>query len=417
MKLHLLGCSLVVLALMTDLHADHPAVDALPDRPALPDPLTFLDGSKVKTKEQWQRRRTELKGLFQHYMYGHFPPAPAKLGIEVLRVDKQALGGKATLKEVALTVAPGAPKIHVLLVLPNKRQGKVPMFAGLNFQGNHTVLDDPKIQLPTSWMPDRYAGVKNNRATDGGRGAQKDVWNVEAIIDRGYGLATAYCGDIDPDRKDKREGIQAAVEKALGKNYDWATIAAWAWGLQRIVDYLATEEDVDMGRIVVVGHSRLGKTALLASAFDDRVAIAMPHQAGCGGTAPSRGKIGESVQRINTSFPHWFNAEFKKFNGRPEKLPFDQHCLAALMAPRPVLFTNALEDQWANPSGQFEVLQAADPVYRLLGVEGLKAAKMPAIDVLSDGRLGYFIREGKHSMNRADWQVFLDYADKHLKAK
>jgi hypothetical protein len=152
---------------------------------------------------------------------------------------------------------------------------------------------------------------------------------------------------------------------------------------------------------------------LLAAAFDERIALTIPHQAGCGGTAPSRGKIGESVERINAGFPHWFNAEFKKFNEAPDRLPFDQHCLVALCAPRPVLFSNAQEDQWANPSGQFEVLQAADPVYRFLGVEGLAANQMPPMRHLVESRLGYYIREGKHSMTADDWAVFLKFADHH----
>jgi hypothetical protein len=183
----------------------------------------------------------------------------------------------------------------------------------------------------------------------------------------------------------------------------------------RAVDYLVTDEDIDRGRIVVVGHSRLGKTALLAAAFDERIALAIPHQAGCGGTAPSRGKVGESVKQINDGFPHWFNGAFKEFNGRPERLPFDQHCLIALVAPRPVLFTNAVKDTWANPDGQFEVLKAAEPVYKLLGAGGLESRDVPGLSKLSGGTLGYFIRPGTHSMTAEDWRVFLDYADRHLR--
>jgi hypothetical protein len=181
------------------------------------------------------------------------------------------------------------------------------------------------------------------------------------------------------------------------------------------VDYLVTDPDVDGRRIAAVGHSRNGKTALLAAAFDERIALAIPHQAGCGGTAPSRGKIGESVQQINEGFPHWFNGEFKEFNEAPERLPFDQNALVALCAPRAVLFSNAEEDQWANPAGQFEVLRAADPVYRFLGAEGLGAERVPELGKLLDSRLGYFIRKGKHAMTAEDWGVFLDFADKNLR--
>jgi hypothetical protein len=154
----------------------------------------------------------------------------------------------------------------------------------------------------------------------------------------------------------------------------------------------------------------------LAAAFDERIALAVPHQAGCGGTAPSRttNPKAETVKRINTSFPHWFNGAFKEFNDQVDRLPFDQHCLAALVAPRPLLYTNAVEDQWANPEGQFQMLRAADPVYRLLGAGGLEAKEMPEPGKLIDSRLGYFIRPGKHSMTREDWKVYLDFADKHL---
>ena len=183
---------------------------------------------------------------------------------------------------------------------------------------------------------------------------------------------------------------------------------------QRAVDYLPTDKDIDKNRIAVVGHSRLGKTALLAAAFDERIALVIPHQAGCGGTAPSRGEVGESVKQINDRFPHWFDATFKEFNDHPDRLPFDQHSLVALVAPRPVLLTNAVEDTWANPQGQFEVLQAADPVYRLLGAGGLEAKRMPEPGRLIDSMLGCHIRPGKHSMGKEDWNVFLAFADKHL---
>src|SRR5207244_5720513 len=193
---------------------------------------------------------------------------------------------------------------------------------------------------------------------------------------RGYAVATFYCGDVDPDRADVRQGIQPHVAK-LGITRagpdDWGTIAAWAWGIHRAVDFLVTVPELDKTRIAVVGHSRLGKTAIVAAAFDDRIALAWPHQAGCGGTAPSRchNPKAETVKRINTSFPHWFCDNFKRFNEDPARLPFDQNCLVALCAPRPVLFTCAVKDQWANPAGQFDVLKAAEPAYQLLGAGGL----------------------------------------------
>jgi cephalosporin-C deacetylase-like acetyl esterase len=410
------GGLLMALAIAsTATSGDFPEAAKLPVKADLPDPLVMFNGQKVTTKEQWTKeRRPELKKLFEHYMFGSAPAAP-KVQAKVERVDPKALGGKATLKEITLTFAGvDGPKIHLLLVVPNKRKGPVPVFVGMNFCGNHAVLDDPKIHLNTNWIYPNQKGVnKQGRASEASRGTQKDVWNIEDAIDRGYAVATFYSGDIDPDRKEVREGVQQYFKGG----HDWSTIAAWAWGYSRVIDYLVTDADIDATKIIAVGHSRLGKTVLLAGAFDERIAIVIPHQSGCGGAGPSRladNTKAESVKRINTGFPHWFNARFKDFNEEPERLPFDQHCLIAMCAPRPVLLSNAVEDQWANPNGQFQLLLAADPVYRLLGSTGVGAKKMPAVGKLLDSPLGFYIRDGKHSMNRQDWGVFLDFADRHV---
>jgi hypothetical protein len=398
-----------------------PDVDQLPSRPGLPDPLVTLAGKRVTTREQWvSERRPELQHLFQYYMYGYLPLPLRKVTGKVERQDPKAFNGKATLKEVAITFGPpDAPAMHLLLVVPNARKAPAPVFLGLNFAGNHTVVDDPKVRLPTAWMPNGQPGVQNNRATDAGRGKQVNVWAIEQSIDRGYAVATCYNGDIEPDHPDAPDGIRAYYRKQglpQGGPHEWGTIAAWAWGLSRAVDYLRTDKDIDENRIAVVGHSRLGKAAIVAAAFDERIALAVPLQAGCGGTAPSRGTVGESVKQINDRFPHWFNATFKEFNNQPDRLPFDQNCLVALVAPRPVLFSNATQDTWANPEGQFQVLKAADPVYRFLGVGGLDAERMPETGKLIASRLAYYIRPGKHSMTKGDWKIFLDFADKNLPA-
>jgi hypothetical protein len=396
-----------------------PEPDKLPSQPELPDPLVMFNGERVTSKRQWiDKRRPELKALFQHYMYGYLPPS-VKIQSRVEHEDTKAFDGKATLREVAISFGPPeTPPIHLLVVVPNKRKGPVPVFVGINFCGNHAIVKDPAIRLPTAWMYPHIPGVKDNRATEAGRGKQIDVWALEQSIDRGYAVATFYNGDIDPDQKDVREGIQPYLLKKAGKHgpHDWGTIAAWVWGVHRVVDYVCTQLDFDWNRIAVVGHSRLGKTAILAAALDERIALAIPHQAGCGGTSPDRNDNpkAESVKRINTSFPHWFNDTFKQFNDQTDKMPFDQHCLLALMAPRPVLLSNAVEDQWANPDGQFRMLQAADPVYRFLGVTGLEAKRMPSLGKLIDSPLGYYIRPGKHSMTKEDWKIFLDFADKRL---
>lgn len=376
----------------------------------------MLDGTKVNTKTDWEtKRKPDLKQLFEYYMYGKRPAAPAKIESTILHEDTKAFDGKATLREVEIrfdvngTVTP--VPIRLLLVTPNA-VAKAPCFVGMNFQGNHTLVADPKVRLPDVWSPDRYPGVVKNRATDAGRGKVLDVWPFELAISKGYAIATFYCGDIQPDRPNVDEGFR----KIPGTS-ETACIMAWAWGVSRAVDYLITDATIDAKRIAVVGHSRLGKVAIVAAAFDDRIALVIPSQAGCGGSGPSRhaDAKAEAVKRITTSFPHWFNSNFAKFGESLDKLPFDQHCLAALCAPRPVLFTNAAEDLWANPAGQFEMLKAATPVYELLGVEGMKADNMPDQGKLIDSRLGYFIREGKHSMTPKDWEAYLRFADKWLK--
>jgi cephalosporin-C deacetylase-like acetyl esterase len=265
-------------------------------------------------------------------------------------------------------------------------------------------------------MYPRKPGVVDGKATEEGRGTALDVWAFEKAARSGYAVATFYVGDIQPDRPNVKEGLRAVLPLE-GRADDTATIMGWAWGVSRAVDFLTVCPGIDPKRIAVVGHSRLGKTALVAAAFDERIALAIPHQAGCGGSGPSRhdDPKSESVQRITGSFPHWFCPNFAAFGESLDKLPFDQHCLVAMCAPRPVLFSNAAEDLWANPRGQFEMLKAATPVYELLGAEGLKAKEVPKIGELVNDRLGYFIRAGKHSMTFDDWKAFLAFADKWLK--
>jgi len=395
-----------------------PQASLLPPQPSLPDPLVMFDGRRVTSRAQWfKERRPELQALFQHYMYGQLPPRPPFVRAQVLGEYRDFLGGKATLKLVSLETGPAnAPRIDLMLVLANRRRGPAPVFLAMNFCGNHALTDDPRVPLARGWLYSSCKGCTNNAATDAARGGQMLDWPLSRIVERGYALAAFCSSDVDADRQEVSDGIYvwlAAGDTAMNNPTNRGSIAAWAWGFHRCVDYLVTDRDVDARHIASVGHSRNGKTALLAAAFDERIALSVPHQAGCGGTAPSRGKTGESVQHINTAFPHWFNAQFKEFNDAQERLPFDQNCLAALCAPRPMLFSNAQEDQWANPPGQFEVLQAADPVYRFLGVEGLAAREMPPLRRLVDSRLGYYIREGKHSMTAEDWEVFMNFADRH----
>lgn len=410
-----------------------PPVAELPLRPGFPDPLMLLDGRRVTTREQWfNERRPELIALFQHYMYGNIPAPPQEVRGTVEREDRRALNGKATLTEVTVTFGE-LPPIYLMLIVPNDRSGPAPVVLALNYFGNHTLSHDPAVRLNPNWMPQRGEGVVNHRSTEASRGTWIDpkrnlFWDIGQVVARGYALATFYNGDIesDPDREDGR--APRAPERKLSAGC--GTIGAWAWGLSRAVDYLVTHAAIDRDRIVVTGHSRLGKAALLAAAMDERIAVAIPHQAGTGGSGPSRvkppatpppprrngspAKPPETVKNLNEAFPFWFNATYREFNAQPERLPFDQHCLVALCAPRPVLFTNGRADTWINPEGQFEVLRAAAPVYRFLGAGDFAATALPPDGKLIDSKLGYYIRSGGHTLLPEDWTVFLDFADKHL---
>ena len=397
---------------------DDAVLSGLTANPNLPDPLMLRNGERVTTAEKWfHERRVELKGLFQKYMYGQLPRPPEAIKAVVDREDSHYFGGKATKREVTLRYGTAeTPPIHLLLVTPNNAKKPVPTFLGLNFYGNHTALNDPTIALPDVWVPSSAPGANDNRATDAGRGKQADVWSVEKVIDHGYALATFYCGDVAPDHPGFKDGLFPTFAPAAEPRANDAlgAVGAWAWGLSRAYDYLITLPEINGQQVALVGHSRLGKAALVAGAFDERFALVIGHQAGCGGSAPSRGKVGEQVKQINDRFPHWFAGAFKHFNDHVDLLPFDQNGLFAMVAPRPLLLTNGEEDTWANPVGQFEALKGASGVYELLGQKGLDGA-MPPVGKRVGDRLAYHIRAGKHAMLPEDWDVFLAFADQHFK--
>jgi hypothetical protein len=429
-----LGLALCVLVAGLCDRADAQRIPANEDETkvglyTLPDPLVDTNGERVTTAEMWRnRRRGEILELFETYVYGKVPkpPRPIRPTYAVGSEDREALGGKAIRREVTIGFEghPDGPRINVLLYMPRDAGAnhRVPAFLGLNFGGNQTVNDDPGITLSTAWMrDDPRGGVANHRATESTRGAAASRWNVERIVARGYALATTYYGDIDPDYDDSFQNGVHPLFYRPGQTHpaadEWGSIGAWAWGLGRILDYLETVPEIDGKKVAVMGHSRLGKTALWAGATDTRFALVISNNSGAGGAALSRRIFGETVAHLNTSFPHWFCDNFVAFNGREDLLPVDQHELIALIAPRPVLISSAEEDTWADPKGEFLAAKGADPVYRLLGTDGLaiKAWPRPAVDSLANSTIGYRIRPGKHDVTPDDWNAYLDFADKHLK--
>ncbi len=387
----------------------------------LPDPLQGTDGKRITTAQQWlQHQRAALLKLFADNVYGRMPGKPANMHFIVNGVDSFALGGKAIRKQVSILfsdAASGGPSMDVLIYLPKYANKRVPIVTGLNFYGNQTINADTGIRLSTRWaMNDGQKGIVNNRATEASRGKDASKWAVEEIIKRGYGLATAYYGDLEPDNPDGwKTGIRTTLKEILSINEnEWGAIGAWAWGLSRVMDYLETDAAVDAKKVVITGHSRLGKACLWAAANDTRFAIIVSNNSGEGGAALSKRWFGETIEKINTAFPHWFAPAYKQYNKHPELLPVDQHILLALMAPRPLYVASAADDWWADPKGEFLSAKNAEPVYALFGKKGTGSTDMPPVDHPVGETIRYHIRSGGHDFTLYDWQQYLDFADKQF---
>lgn len=385
----------------------------------LPDPLMFENGEKVKTTEDWEKRRWEIFRLFEEEVYGVSPQWEGNIKASVVYENPNALHGMAILREIKLTLQYQESEldVYVLLHLPKSEQ-PVPVFLGYNFFGNHTTSDHLGVMVTQSWTRNNESfGITENRAAEDSRGMRINRWPAIDIVSRGYGLATVYYGDLDPDFDD---GFKNGVHGLMGKKHkqnSWGSIAAWAWGLCRVMDFFETYEPVDVNRVAVIGHSRLGKAALWAGAMDQRYAIVISNNSGCGGAALSMRRFGETVGRINSNFPHWFAGNFKKYNENEDLLPVDQHQLLALIAPRPLYVASAEDDRWADPKGEFLASVEATPVYQLLGFPGLPVTEMPDLNQSVHGTIGYHIRPGVHDIILYDWQQYMNFADKYFKNK
>jgi hypothetical protein len=386
----------------------------------LPNPLLRESGEAVRDIEGWRSRRAEILELFRSHVYGRSPSAPGSLRSEVLESEPAALGGRAVREQVRLCFGErDTPRVDLLIYRPAAIDGPVPAFLGLNFVGNHSIHPDPGIILSDHWMPDDpNHGIEDHRATERSRGTAASRWPVETIVERGYALAVAYCGDLDPDYDDGfQNGVHPLFYREGQSRPDpdqWGAIGAWAWGLCRILDFLESHSAIDHRRVAVIGHSRLAKTALWAAAQDERFALAISNESGCGGAALSRRRLGETVEAITTTFPHWFSRNFERYANREDALPVDQHMLLALVAPRPLYVASAALDLWSDPRGEFLAAKAAEPVYGLHGAAGLDADRMPEVDQPTGNVLAYHVRTGGHDLSRWDWLQYLAFADRHL---
>lgn len=360
----------------------------------LPDPLRFADGKKVRNAKAWtEKRRPELLGLFENEMYGTAPGRPDALSFQVIEEDTPAFDGLAVRRQVRICYTPKKDRYLTLLLYYPAGRTDAPVFLGLNFRGNESVCDDADILLVDKGQYSRY-GIHPRVA----RGSSASEWEVRKLLSRGYAFATFCADDADPDFEDSRvNGVQANFDR----KYTWGNIAEWAWGLSRALDYLEEAGCVDASRVAVTGFSRMGKAALWAGARDERFAMVVSIQSGCGGAALARHNIGETLYAMNTHFPHWYCENYKKYNNNESALPFDQHELLALVAPRPLYVASAAKATWLNPDGEQAAAAAARKVWKLWG------SKAPS-------KLGGHVTDAKHTIIPEDWDRILDFADKNL---
>jgi len=370
---------------------------------SLPDPLVLQNGQPVQTEDAWfKKRRPEIFRLYETEIYGRVPKRAPKVRWEMTELDTNAVNGLAVRKEIVGYLGEGAdaPKIHVHMHLPARSTAPVPVLLHLTFLGGE--VEPPSESTNTSRRRFSEAGPITN------------------ILARGYGYATLRYTEIEGDSR--TNSLSRVRKLALAPGQDgpapdeWGTISAWAWGAGRVLDYFETDPRIDAKRVGVIGHSRLGKTALWTGASDPRFAIVFSSCSGEMGAALARRDYGETVDDMAANFPWQFAGNFQKYSGRWNEMPVDAHLLIALSAPRPVFITGGTQDQWADPRGMFLAEVAAGPVYRLLGEKDLGTSKLPPLDTpLITGTLGFHYHTGGHTITPEDWRAFLDFADLHLK--
>jgi len=380
------------------------------DYSTLPEVLKMEDGTPVTTTEAFDVRRDEILHLFSENVYGPLPQSGFDTAFEVLE-EGTALDGKAVRKQVKITVSTekGSSDALLLLYLPVDQETSA-VVLGLNFNGNHTVLNDPAI-LPS------YAWKGEESELEEKRGDNAERWNVENSISRGYAVATMYCNDFAPDNVDTYNSRVVG----LFDEPEFKAVGAWAFGLLRGVDYLVQEDAIDEENIAVIGHSRLGKAAIWATANDPRIAVVFSNDSGNTGASLSRSNHGETVKSINSFFKHWFSSKYATYGNNVDALPVDQHLLLAAVAPRKVYVACAEGDLWADPQGEWNSLMASREAYLLYDMEviddqlpvGLTKPAADGTNYMTES-MGYHCRKGWHQVLREDWKHYLDYMDQYV---
>ena len=360
----------------------------------LPKLLVTESGQTLSTTNQWENiRRPEILKLFEDHVFGQVPKDFDDIRFKIKNKDKKAMNGKATLKEVAITVTRNKKSVtmNLLMFTPNKVKKPVPMFLVINHRGIKTM--------------------------DVARQNKDGFWPAEEVIEAGYGISGFDVIDVSPDDKVTfTEGIlDQLYPEQLEMDNGMRGLGAWGWGASRAVDYFEKDKSVDATKIISVGHSRGGKSSLWFGAQDERVAITISNESGNSGAALSRRNFGETIERITTNFPYWFCANYQKYAGNEDKLPVDQHMLMALIAPRAVYVASAAEDLWADPKGQYLGLKESQPVFNLYGIKTNLPPEMPDVnEQIIRPHMGFHNREGKHNMTPYDWQQFIRFADAYF---
>lgn len=371
----------------------------------LPDPLVRSNGRRVSNASGWTKeRRPELIKIYESEIYGRVPANAPRVTWQVTDTNPAARDGAAVMKKVVGTIgAADSPKINLTVYTPASAHKGVPIILLVNFGGG----------------PPRAGGPGPAGGRAGGVPTGEPPVAAD-ILARGWGYATVGYQDIQPDRanawKDGVIGLTFAPDQPEPRPDEWGTIAAWSWGISRIIDYFETDKAIDAKHIAVHGFSRLGKTVLWAAAKDERIAAVFSACAGEMGSALARRDWGETVDDMAQNFPWQFAGNLQKYVGRWNDMPVDAHILIALSAPRPVFVTGGTADQWADPKGEFLAEVAAGPVYRLLGRQDLGATDFPAPDSpVIAGDLGFNYHTGPHQVTAAEWKVFVDFLGKYFK--
>jgi metallo-beta-lactamase class B len=397
----------------------------------VPDALRLNNGQPVTDSASWSsRRRPDILAAFADQVYGKTPSTDIRVTSQVTSTDRAALNGTAIRREITLTFEHNgrSHRVPFLFYLPAHASGPVPVIIGLNFAGNQTVDSDRGITLPSIWQADPSDANPVHelrrhvltQATSATRGAFSYRWQIPKLLAHGYGLATAYYGDIEPDFDGSLKYGVRNIFLAEGQTKfapeEWGAIGAWAWGLSRIADYLVTNPAVDSHRLGVFGFSRLGKASMWAAAQDQRFALVISNESGVGGAGLYRTKTGETIQHLNSAFPHWFCENFHQYTGHPDQVPVAGNMLLALVAPRPLYVASAELDRNSDPEGEFLSAVLAGQVYRLFGKHGLETEVMPPLNspIFGDG-VAYHDRSGKHEVTEYDWEQYLRFADSQFR--